>query len=89
MTTLQLACRVYAINPEVRNDITELLIKSAPNKPRSYDVYHTEEQDIDLAIVILRRFDNSYGTNITVSIDQILNLYHREEHEKPVRYSKE
>lgn len=87
MGTFQLACRVYRIEQTVLRDIRELLLKSPPDKPIHYGYYPLEKDNkLDLSIVIKARYNNSFGTLVTLWVDEVRTFQDREEKEKIVRY---
>ena len=87
MNSIQLACRVYYINPEARQDILYLLLNSKENTPHSYGQYITKEGHTDdLSLEIKNRTPNSYGHSIDLWIDHVKTISDREEGPRPVRY---
>lgn len=87
MNSLQLACRVYAINDSFSHKIIELLTKDELNVPHHYGEYVADNDlKLDLSLVIKSRNENSYGFLINLWIDHAKIIYDREEGAKPIRY---
>lgn len=89
MASLQLACRVYAINPEVLYEVKKLLLKTELGLPFKYGQYTEDGNSFDLSIVIKQRNENSYGYLLNIWIDQTGTIEDREIGRKVVRFYKE
>jgi hypothetical protein len=86
----QLACRFYKIETKIAEDVKSLLLQSKKGKPLHFDTYPlTDEDDIDLSIVIKDRFKNAYGTEVLFTVDQVAKLQDREKPNQAIRYFKE